>query len=89
VTDEAIIAANPQFVILTEDPAYGGNPALVYQRANWSGITALQKHQVYALNVNIMQHPSQRLIDGLRCLAQLLHPQKFTGALPTYCTGTV
>lgn len=89
VTDEAIIAANPQFVILTEDPAYGGDPALVYKRANWSGIAALQKHQVYALNVNIMQHPSQRLVDGLRCLAQLLHPQKFTGALPTYCTGTV
>ncbi len=89
VTDEAIIAANPQFVILTEDPTYGGNPALVYKRANWSSIAALQKHQVYALNVNIMQHPSQRLVDGLRCLAQLLHPQKFPGALPTYCTGTV
>src|SRR5437588_4019398 len=29
VTDESIFAANPQFVILTEDPAYGGNPALV------------------------------------------------------------
>src|SRR5437588_8722135 len=29
VTDEAIITANPQVVNLTEDPAYGGNPALV------------------------------------------------------------
>ncbi len=89
VTDEAVISANPQFVILTEDPAYGGNPALVYKRPNWSGIAALQQHQVYALNVNIMQHPSQRLVDGLRCLAQLLHPQKFTGALPAYCTGSI
>ncbi|HEY3991876.1 MAG TPA: helical backbone metal receptor [Ktedonobacteraceae bacterium] len=89
VTDEAVISANPQFVILTEDPAYGGNPALVYKRPNWSGIEALKLHQVYALNVNIMQHPSQRLVDGLRCLAQLLHPQKFSGALPGYCTGTV
>ena len=89
VTDEAVISANPQFVILTEDPAYGGNPALVYKRANWSGIEALKLRQVYALNVNIMQHPSQRLVDGLRCLAQLLHPQKFPGALPGYCTGTV
>src|SRR2546429_1781028 len=38
VTDEAIIAANPQLVILTEDTAYGGNPALVYKRPNWNGI---------------------------------------------------
>ncbi len=88
VTDEAIITANPQFVILTESPAYGGNPALVYQRPHWSGIAALKSRQVYALNVNIIQHPSQRLVDGLRCLAQLLHPQKFPGALPAYCTGT-
>ncbi len=89
VTDEAIISANPQFVILTEDPAYGGNPALVYKRPNWGGIDALKLHQVYRLNVNIMQHPSQRLVQGLRCLAQLIHPDKFSGALPDYCSGTV
>jgi iron complex transport system substrate-binding protein len=89
VTDEAIIAANPQFVILTEDPAYGGNPALVYKRANWSSIDALKLHQVYRINVNIMQHPSQRLVDGLRCVAQIIHPDKFSGPLPDYCSGTV
>ena len=89
VTDESIIAANPQFIVLTEDPAYGGNPALVYKRPNWSGIDALKLRQVFALNVNIMQHPSQRLVDGLRCLAQILHPAKFTGSLPAVCTGNV
>ena len=89
VTDEAIIAANPQFVILTEDPTYGGNPALVYKRPNWSSIDALKLHQVYHINVNIMQHPSQRLVEGLRCLAQLIHPEKFSGTLPDYCSGTV
>jgi len=89
VTDEAIITANPQVVILTEDPAYGGDPAQVYKRPNWGSIDALRLHQVYRINVNIMQHPSQRLVQGLRCLAQLLHPEKFSGALPGYCSGTV
>ena len=89
VTDEAIISANPQFVILTEDPAFGGNPALVYKRSNWNGIAALTLHQVYRINVNIIQHPSQRLVDGLRCLAQIIHPDKFPGDLPSYCSGIV
>jgi iron complex transport system substrate-binding protein len=89
VTDEAIIAANPQFVILTEDPAYGGNPALVYKRSNWNSIDALKLHQVFRINVNIMQHPGPRLVEGLRCLAQIIHPEKFAGALPGYCSGTV
>jgi iron complex transport system substrate-binding protein len=89
VTDEAVIAANPQFVILTEDPAYGGNPALVYKRPNWGSIDALKLHHVYRINVNIMQHPGPRLVQGLRCLAQLIHPAQFSGALPDYCSGTV
>ena len=89
VTDEAIISANPQFVILTEDPAYGGNPALVYKRSNWGDMAALKLHQVYRINVNIMQHPGPRLVEGLRCLAQIIHPEKFSGALPDYCSGTV
>ena len=89
VTDEAIIAANPQFVILTEDPAYGGTPALVYKRSNWGSIDALKAHKVYRINVNIMQHPGPRLVEGLRCLAQIIHPDRFAGALPDYCTGTV
>jgi ABC-type Fe3+-hydroxamate transport system substrate-binding protein len=89
VTDEAVIAANPQFVILTEDPAFGGNPAQVYKRPNWGGIEALKMHQVYRINVNITQQAGPRLVEGLQCLAQLIHPDRFTGVLPADCTGTV
>ena len=89
VTDEAIIAANPQFVILTEDPSFGGNPAQVYKRPNWGSIEALKLHQVYRINVNITQQAGPRLVEGLQCLAQLIHPTSFSEALPAYCTGTV
>jgi iron complex transport system substrate-binding protein len=88
VSDEAIITANPQFVILTEDPLYGGDPAVVYKRANWGSIDAVKMHHVYHINTNLMQHPSQRLVDGLRCVAQLVHPDKFSDSLPDYCSGT-
>jgi iron complex transport system substrate-binding protein len=85
VTDEAIIKANPQFILLTEDPKYGGDVNLVYQRANWSGIDAVKQHHVYHINVDIMQHPGPRLVEGLQCVAQIVHPDKFSGALPDYC----
>jgi iron complex transport system substrate-binding protein len=85
VTDEAIIKANPQFIVLTEDPAYGGDVNLVYQRANWSGIDAVKLHHVYHINVDIMQHPGPRLVEGLQCVAQIVHPDKFSGGLPDYC----
>ncbi len=89
VTDEAVISANPQFIILTEDPAYGGNVSAVYKRTNWGSIDALKLRQVYRINSNIIGRPGPRLVQGLQCLAQIIHPDKFSGALPQYCTGTV
>ncbi len=89
VADEAIISANPQFIILTEDPAYGGNVSAVYKRSNWGSIDALKLHRVYRINSNIIGRPGPRLVQGLQCLAQIIHPDKFSGALPQYCTGTV
>src|SRR5438067_534727 len=86
VTDEAIIAANPQFFILTEDPRYGGDVTLVYKRPNWSNIDAVKSHHVYHINVAIMQRPGPRLVAGLRCVAQIIHPGKFTVTLPDYCS---
>ncbi len=90
VTDESVISANPQFIILTEDPQYGGNVASVYKRPNWSGIAALQDHQVFRVNANLVGRPGPRLVEGLQCLAQLVHPGSFNNApLPAYCAGTI
>ena len=90
VTDEAVISANPQFIILTEDPQYGGSVSAVYKRPNWSGIAALQNHQVFRVNANLVGRPGPRLVEGLQCLAQIVHPASFNNApLPSYCTGTV
>jgi iron complex transport system substrate-binding protein len=89
VTDEAIIAKKPQFVILTELPAYGGyKPDDVYKLAAWSGVDAVKNHHVYYVNSNIIQRPGPRLSQALRCLAQEVHPDKFSEALPGYCTAT-
>jgi iron complex transport system substrate-binding protein len=89
VSDEAVINANPQYIILTEDPAYGGNVTLVYKRPNWGNIAALKSHNVYRINVDIIQRPGPRLVEGLQCLAQILHPAKFSTPLPAYCSATV
>ncbi|HEY7418163.1 MAG TPA: ABC transporter substrate-binding protein, partial [Ktedonobacteraceae bacterium] len=89
VTDEAIISANPQYIVLTEDPAYGGNPADVYKRPNWGGIDAVKNNHVVHINADIMQRPGPRLVEGLRCLAQVVHPDKFQGSLPAYCSANV
>lgn len=78
VSDETVIAANPQVIILTEDPNYGGQPQLVYQRHGWSSIPAVQSKRVYAISPDLVQRASPRLVDGLEQLAKLLHPELFS-----------
>lgn len=78
VSDESIIAANPQVIVLTEDPNYGGKPELVYQRAGWSGVSAVQNKRVYAINPDLVQRPGPRIVDGLEQLAKMLHPDLFS-----------
>lgn len=77
VSVESIIAANPQVIILTEDPQYGGDPQQVYTRAGWSGIAALQSHRVYNINPDIISRPGPRLVDALEQIAKMLHPDLF------------
>lgn len=89
VSDESVIAANPQDIVLTEDPLYGGQVSVVYKRANWSGIAAVKSHQVYHINSDIMQRPGPRIVEGIRCLAQVIHPDKFSEVLPAYCSASV
>jgi len=85
VTDEAIIHANPQVIILTEEIAYGVTVASVYKRAGWNVITAVQMHHVYQIAPSLIAHPGPRVVQWLQCLAQTLHPDKFTTPLPSYC----
>ena len=87
-SDYSTLSANPQYIILTEDPTYGGDVNAVYKRSNWGSIEALKLHKVYRINSNIIGRPGPRLVQGLQCLAQIIHPEKYAGALPACCTGT-
>src|SRR5260221_9165963 len=89
VTDEAVISANPQYVILKEDPAYGGDVNALYKQANLGNAAVLQEHNSHPIYIKFIQHPRPRLVKGLQCLAPLVHPDKFTGSLPAYCTASV
>ena len=78
VSDESVIAANPQVIILAEDPNYGGQPQLVYQRHGWSTIPAVQNKRIYAITPDLVQRAGPRLVDGLEQLAKLVHPEMFS-----------
>ncbi len=73
VSDEAVIKANPQVIILAD----GVNPQQVPTRTGWSVIDAVQHQHVYAIDVNLISRPSPRLVDGFEALAKDINPALF------------
>lgn len=88
VTNEAIITANPQDIIITEEVSYGVTAQSVYKRSNWGNIAAVKSHNVYQIGPALIAHPGPRVVEWLQCLAQVLHPTSFTTPLPSYCAAT-
>lgn len=78
VDDEAVIGANPDVIILTEDPLNGGDPSQVAQRPNWSSINAVKNNRVYNINADLMQRPGPRITQGLQQLAKDIYPNIFS-----------
>jgi iron complex transport system substrate-binding protein len=78
VSDERIIAANPSVIVLTEDPASGGDPQAVGKRPGWADIAAVKNNKVYAINPDPIQRAGPRLVDALEQVAKLLHPEAFS-----------
>lgn len=75
VSDEAVIAANPQVIILVED---GVTPQSISSRTGYSSIAAVQKHQIYAIDQNLISRTGPRIVDGLEQIAKDLHPALFS-----------
>jgi iron complex transport system substrate-binding protein len=77
VSDESIIANNPQVVILTGGPQYSGDPVSITRRPGWASIAAVKSGHVYSLDPNPIQRPGPRLVDALEQVAKLIHPDVF------------
>lgn len=77
VSAEAIVAANPQVIVLTEGTQFGGDPKSVAARPGWSVIAAVRDGKVYAANSNDFARPDAvRLVSALEDLARVLHPDR-------------
>ena len=77
LTQEAIIAANPQAIILA-DEAFGTTPESVKARPGWANIDAVKNGKIFGVDPNIISRPGPRIVDALEQVAKDLYPEKFS-----------
>lgn len=76
LTQEAIIAANPDVIILA-DEEFGVSVESVKARPGWDAIEAVVKDRIFGIDPDIISRPGPRIIDALEQLAQLIYPDRF------------
>ena len=78
VTPEAVIAKNPEVVILFEKSV---SLDQVKSRPGWNVIDAVRKNRVHYIseeeNAGQYGAPGPRIVDGLEKMARLIHPELF------------
>ena len=71
---EQIIAKDPEVIILA-DAAYGVTAEQVKARPGWEAITAVKTNAVHPIDGDIISRPGPRILEGLRALVSLIHPE--------------
>jgi len=79
LTAEAIIAANPEVIVLADHP-FGESAKTVAARPGWSAISAVASKRIVELTqeqTDIVSRPGPRIVDALELIARVLHPDAF------------
>jgi iron complex transport system substrate-binding protein len=63
LSPEALIKANPDLIFLADAKCCKQSPATIKARTGWSGITAVQKDQIVALDDDIASRWGPRVVD--------------------------
>jgi len=77
LTNEAIVAANPDVIVLADGTQPGSTPDEVKRRPGWDVITAVRTGRIYVIDPNIVSRPGPRIVDALDMLAHDLYPDQF------------
>lgn len=71
-TLESLVEADPDIIIISEDMKSDFETA-----ENYKDLTAVKNSRVYGIDKNIIERQGYRNAEGLRTLAEIMHPEAF------------
>lgn len=73
VTADEIQAFDPEYIFL-HPCGYGdsADPQTIYDRDDWSGITAVEQGHVYVVDDALLNRPTPRLVEGMKAIKKRL-----------------
>jgi iron complex transport system substrate-binding protein len=72
---EEVIKKKPDIIIISSMEIGGEFERAKKEWMKWTSIPAVKNNRVYLIDSDIIDRPSQRIIDGLEAMARLIHPE--------------
>jgi len=79
LTAEAVIAANPDVILLT-NTKYGESAQSVAARPGWSAVAAVRNGRIVPVDPDVVTRPGPRVVEAVQTLARALYPDRFAAA---------
>jgi iron complex transport system substrate-binding protein len=74
---EQLIASDPQVYLATKGSS--SDPSAIASRAGFDKLAAVKSGRIVILDDNLVSRPGPRFVDGLKQIAEGLHPDAFAG----------
>jgi iron complex transport system substrate-binding protein len=75
ISIEEVIRKKPDIIIISTMGKEGEFEKAKEEWMKWKSIPAVKNNRVYLIDSDIINRPSQRIIDGLEAMARLIHPE--------------
>ncbi len=84
---DAVVESQPEVIVLMpcgfEVPRALQDVPLLTEKEGWNGLPAVQNNRVFAIDAsNYTSRSGPRLVTGLEILAEMIHPELFSGMVP-------
>ncbi len=84
---DAVVESQPEVIVLMpcgfEIPRALQDVPLLTEKEGWASLPAVKNNRVFAIDAsNYTSRSGPRLVTGLEILAEMIHPELFTGMVP-------
>ncbi|WP_019535285.1 ABC transporter substrate-binding protein [Paenibacillus ginsengihumi] len=77
LTEEQVVALDPEVIITTYGKRNGQTEEEVMKRPGWSGVSAVANKQVFDVDNERVNRPGPHMMDGVEILAAAIYPEIF------------
>jgi len=74
---EKVLDAAPEVIIISSMADKKVSEQVVKKWRRWKEIPAVQNHEIYVINPDLIHRAGPRIIQGLEQLAAMIHPERF------------